>query len=65
MLYRAGEAAAIFKRAEATAQSVSLLADAVQSNGGSEAVSLRVAEQYLDAFKEVRFRALCTSCLWC
>lgn len=49
----AGEAAAIFRRAEATAKGIQLLAESVQSTGGSEAVSLRVAEQYLDAFKEI------------
>ncbi|GAB4814910.1 hypothetical protein N2152v2_001956 [Parachlorella kessleri] len=48
-----GEAAAIFRRAEATAQGVSRLAEAVTTSGGSQAVSLRVAEQYLDAFKEI------------
>ncbi len=30
-----------------------LLAEAIRTSGGAEAVSLRVAEQYLDAFKEI------------
>ena len=49
----AGEASAIFARAEATARGLQLLADAIRQRGGSEAVSLRVAEQYLDSFGEI------------
>ena len=52
----AGEASAIFKRAEATARGVTELAEAVRATGGAEAVGLRVAEQYLEAFREVRLR---------
>lgn len=52
----AGEASAIFKRAEASAKGLQLLADAIRQQGGSEAVSLRVAEQYLDGFKEIAQR---------
>lgn len=48
-----GEAAAIFRRAEATSRGVDLLAGSLRTTGGAEAVSLRVAEQYLDAFKEI------------
>ncbi|EFN52198.1 hypothetical protein CHLNCDRAFT_8146, partial [Chlorella variabilis] len=48
-----GEASAIFARAEATARGLQLLADAIRQRGGSEAVSLRVAEQYLDSFGEI------------
>jgi hypothetical protein len=53
---RAGEASAIFKRAEANAKGLQLLADAIRQQGGSEAVSLRVAEQYLDSFGEIAKR---------
>ncbi|KAL4434785.1 hypothetical protein ABPG77_005312 [Micractinium sp. CCAP 211/92] len=45
-----GEAAAILARAEATARGIELLADAIRQQGGSEAVALKVAEQYLDNF---------------
>lgn len=48
-----GEAEAITRRAEATAKGVTMLAEAIAANGGSQAVSLRVAEQYLDAFGEI------------
>ena len=48
-----GEAEAIFRRAEATARGVNMLAVAIGQSGGTEAVSLRVAEQYLDAFGEI------------
>lgn len=48
-----GEAEAIYRRADATAQSIRLLAEAIRNSGGSEAVSLRIAEQYLDAFAEI------------
>ena len=48
-----GEAEAIYRRAEATSRGISQLAQSINSSGGSEAVSLRVAEQYLDAFGEI------------
>lgn len=48
-----GEAEAIFRRAEASARGIQLLAESIQSTGGPQAVSLRVAEQYLDAFGEL------------
>jgi len=48
-----GEAEAIYRRADATARGIQLLADSIAQKGGSNAVSLRVAEQYLDAFKEI------------
>ena len=51
-----GEASAIYARAEATARGLGLLADAVKQTGGAEAVSLRVAEQYLDSFGEIAKR---------
>lgn len=37
-----GEAAAIYKRAEATAKGIQLLADAIKQQGGNEAVALKV-----------------------
>ena len=45
-----GEAEAIYKKAEATARGIQILADSIKSKGGADAVTLRVAEQYLDAF---------------
>lgn len=45
-----GEAAAILARANATARSVEILAAAIGKPGGKEAVSLRIAEQYVQAF---------------
>jgi regulator of protease activity HflC (stomatin/prohibitin superfamily) len=45
-----GEAEAIFRKAEATARSVRILADSIKKDRGSEAVSLRIAEQYVEAF---------------
>ena len=38
---------------QATAKGISLLAEAIQQQGGSDAVSLRVAEQYLQSFGEI------------
>lgn len=49
----AGEAAAILARAEASAEGLRLLAEAITAQGGSEAVSLRVAEQYLSRWAVV------------
>jgi len=48
-----GEAEAILAVAEATAKGIELVASAIQKQGGSEAVSLRVAEQYVAAFREL------------
>ena len=45
-----GEAEAIYKKAEATARGIQILADSIKAKGGADAVTLRVAEQYLDAF---------------
>lgn len=45
-----GEAEAIKAVAEATAQGIRLVASAIQDKGGADAVSLRVAEQYVAAF---------------
>lgn len=48
-----GEAEAILAVAEATAKGVELVAAAIAKQGGTEAVALRVAEQYVSAFKEL------------
>ena len=48
-----GEAEAIFRRAEATSKGIEMLAESIRQTGGNEAVSLRVAEQYLAAFGEI------------
>eukprot|EP00658_Telonema_sp_P-2_P027581 TRINITY_DN2127_c0_g1_i1.p1 TRINITY_DN2127_c0_g1~~TRINITY_DN2127_c0_g1_i1.p1 ORF type:complete len:374 (-),score=96.23 TRINITY_DN2127_c0_g1_i1:427-1548(-) len=48
-----GEAAAIRVKAEATAAGVVSLATAIKQRGGTEAVGLRVAEQYIGAFGEI------------
>ncbi|ORX97476.1 hypothetical protein K493DRAFT_314067 [Basidiobolus meristosporus CBS 931.73] len=46
-----GEAEAIILRAQATAQGIQRIAQSItQSHGGQEAVSLTVAEKYVDAF---------------
>jgi len=45
-----GEAAAIIAVAEATANAIKQVADALSQKGGMEAVNLRVAEQYVEAF---------------
>ena len=48
-----GEAEAIYRRADATAKGIGLVSQAVTAHGGSEAASLRVAEQYLSAFGQI------------
>lgn len=48
-----GEAEAIYRKAEATSRGITQLAQSIEASGGSQAVSLRVAEQYLDAFGEI------------
>ncbi|MGR3810131.1 SPFH domain-containing protein [Jiulongibacter sp. NS-SX5] len=45
-----GEAAAILSVADATAESIRKVAEAIQSQGGMEAVQLQVAEQYIEQF---------------
>jgi len=45
-----GEAEAIVCVAEATAKGIDVVAASIKKSGGSEAVSLRVAEQYVEAF---------------
>lgn len=48
-----GEAEAILAVAEATAKGIEMVASAINKQGGSEAVALRVAEQYVSAFGEL------------
>lgn len=48
-----GEAEAIMFVADATAKSIEVVAEAIQKNGGTEAVSLKVAEQYMEAFSKL------------
>ena len=45
-----GEASAILAVAEANAQAIQKIATSIQSAGGMEAVNLKVAEQYVNAF---------------
>jgi regulator of protease activity HflC (stomatin/prohibitin superfamily) len=48
-----GEAAAVIAVAEATAEAIRKIANAIQSPGGTEAVNLKVAERYIEAFGHV------------
>ncbi len=48
-----GEAEAILAVAEATAKGIELIARAITQSGGTDAVSLRIAEQYVSAFREL------------
>jgi regulator of protease activity HflC (stomatin/prohibitin superfamily) len=48
-----GEAQAILAVAEATAKGIEMVAEAIQKQGGSEAVSLKIAEQYVSAFSKL------------
>ncbi|OSI10094.1 SPFH domain-containing protein [Neisseria zoodegmatis] len=48
-----GEAEALRLVAEANADAIRLIADALQSPGGNEAVNLKVAEQYVEAFSKL------------
>lgn len=48
-----GEAEAILFVAEATAKSIEKVAAAINGKGGPEAVSMKVAEQYVDAFAKL------------
>lgn len=48
-----GEAAAVLAIAEATSKAISQVGAAVSQPGGMEAVNLRVAEQYVEAFGKV------------
>lgn len=48
-----GQAAAILEIAEASAEAIRKTAAAIQSPGGSDAVNLKVAEQYVNAFGQL------------
>lgn len=48
-----GEAEAIIAVAEATARGIEVIAKAIAQQGGEEAISLRVAEQYVAAFSQL------------
>ncbi|GER33452.1 SPFH/Band 7/PHB domain-containingmembrane-associated protein family [Striga asiatica] len=45
-----GEAEAILARAQATAKGIAMVSKALEESGGTEAASLRIAEQYIQAF---------------
>ncbi|KAL2540321.1 SPFH/Band 7/PHB domain-containing membrane-associated protein family [Abeliophyllum distichum] len=48
-----GEAEAIVARAQATAKGLTMVSQTLKENGGVEAASLRIAEQYLRAFSMI------------
>lgn len=48
-----GEAEAIIAVAEATAKGIELIAKSITAPGGDQAISLRVAEQYVSAFEKL------------
>lgn len=48
-----GEAEAILAVAEATAKGIEMVAQSITRQGGNEAVALKVAEQYVEAFGEL------------
>lgn len=48
-----GEAEAILVKSQATAEGLRVLSEVMNANGGSEAASLRIAEQYINAFGRI------------
>ncbi|KAG2428089.1 hypothetical protein HYH02_014480 [Chlamydomonas schloesseri] len=48
-----GEAEALYATAEATARSLGVVSSALQRSGGEQAAALRVAEKYLEAFRQL------------
>ncbi|KAL6006655.1 hypothetical protein ACLOJK_032148 [Asimina triloba] len=48
-----GEAEATLAVAQATARAISFLSESIKANGGVEAASLRIAEQYIQAFSNI------------
>lgn len=48
-----GEAEAILAVAEATAKGIEMIAAAIRQEGGNDAVALRIAEQYVGAFRQL------------
>ena len=52
-----GEAEAILRVAVATAEGIEKVAIAIQKTGGDDAVSLRLGEQYIEAFKHLAYKS--------
>ncbi len=48
-----GEAEAILAVSEATAKGIEMVAQSITKSGGNEAVSLKIAEQYVEAFRQL------------
>jgi regulator of protease activity HflC (stomatin/prohibitin superfamily) len=48
-----GEAQAIISVAEATAEGIKMIAKSIRENGGEDAVALKLAEQYINAFSKL------------
>lgn len=48
-----GDAAAILARANASADAIKRLSDAITRQGGQDAVALQIAEKYVDAFGNI------------
>ncbi|KAI4307004.1 hypothetical protein L6164_030239 [Bauhinia variegata] len=48
-----GEAEAILAKARATAEGLALVSESLKKTGGQEAASLRIAEQYIQAFGKI------------
>ncbi|KAK4719659.1 hypothetical protein R3W88_017997 [Solanum pinnatisectum] len=48
-----GEAEAILSEAQATAKGIALVSQTLKEHGGAEAASLRIAEQYVQAFSNI------------
>ncbi|CAK9186049.1 unnamed protein product [Ilex paraguariensis] len=48
-----GEAEAIITSAQATAKGIQEVSRAIEESGGVDAVSLRIAEQYIEAFDKI------------
>ncbi|MDJ1305817.1 MAG: paraslipin [Candidatus Midichloria sp.] len=53
MNFAQGEASAIKMVAESTAEAITSVAASLKKDGGTEAASLKIAEQYVNAFKEL------------
>lgn len=48
-----GEAEAVMMRAKASSESIRILGESILTTGGKDAVSMRIAEQYIDAFSKL------------
>lgn len=48
-----GEAEAILAKAQATSKGIAMVSESLKEHGGVEAASLRVAEQYIQAFGNI------------